>query len=42
MGKFQDGAILVTIDVVLQVLRLLEKLLTTDATQKFPQMISSI
>ena len=50
MGKFPDGAILVTIDVVglyphipmMTVLRLLEKLLTTDATQKFSQMISSI
>ena len=50
MGRFPDGAILVTIDVVglyplfpmMKVLRLLEKLLTTDATQKFPQMISSM
>ena len=47
MGKFPDRAILVTIDVVglytispmMKVLRLLEKLLTTDATQKFPQLI---
>ena len=51
MGTFPDGAILVTIDVVglhphisldEDLTAVIEKLLTTDATQKFPQMMSLI